>query len=144
MNVFARLIDPSLPVPQPSVMQGRVHILADEIDNTTLLPASKPGPKPRPPVGPLGEVKGLPRLEVQYERDESVCMVAANGRTQIAEAWFPVVRWVPTEPTPATGKYERAPKAAPVLADASIQEGPTSRKLAPPPGPGPGAYRVAR
>jgi hypothetical protein len=142
MNPFARLIDPAAPAPQLHTLNGFVHILADEIDNTTLLPASKPGR--RPPVGPLGAVQGLPRLEVQYERDESVCMVAANGRTLIAEAWFPVACWVPTEPTPATGKYERAPKAAPVLADASIQEGPTSRKLAPPPGPGPGAYRVAR
>jgi hypothetical protein len=104
MNPFARLIDPALPVPQPAVMEGRVHILADEIDHTTMAPASKPGPKEpfiiadRPPHV---EVRGLPQLEVQYERDESVCLVATARGSLIVQVYFPVACWVPTVPTPA-------------------------------------------
>jgi hypothetical protein len=77
VNPFARLIDPSEPVPQP-----------------------QPGPK-QEAAALQRPVVGLPRFEVQYQRDESVCLVATPGGTLIAEVYFPVVCWVPTAPTKA-------------------------------------------
>jgi hypothetical protein len=100
VNPFARLIDPSEPVPQPHTLNGFVHILADEIDHTTMQPASKPGPK-QEAAALQRPVVGFPRFEVQYQRDESVCLVATPSGTLITEVYFPVVCWVPTAPTKA-------------------------------------------
>lgn len=116
MNPFARLIDPAAPVPQPRTMNGYVHVLADEIDHSTMAPASKPGPKPQ--QGSDGPVQGLPRLEMQYQRDESVCLVATAHGTLITEVFIPVACWVPTAPTtaaPGPAKPGRPPKAAGML-----------------------------
>lgn len=123
MNPFARLLDPAAPVPQLQSMQGRVHILADEIDHSTMAPASKPGPKP--PAN--GELHGLPRLEVRYELDDSVFLVSTPSGTVIVQVYFPVACWVPTAPT---------------VADWSSAKPSKPSKLMPAPGPGPAAYRV--
>lgn len=86
MNIFARLIDPSAPVPRPRTMQGRVHILADESKHRTKVPVH-------------GEVRGLPRLEMRYELDDSVFFVSTPTGTVIADVYIPVMCWVPTAPT---------------------------------------------
>lgn len=104
MNPFARLIEPTAPVPQPASMQGRVHVLSDDRDPQTDRPASKPGPK-QSQAGtqalPLRPIVGLPRFELRYERDESVTW---------AEVLLPVMVAVTTPATAVTAAMRSGPK----------------------------------
>jgi hypothetical protein len=130
VNPFARLINPAAVVPQPSTMQGRVHVLADDPDPVTQRPASRSGPK----QGTHCPIVGLPRFELRYEQDESVTW---------ADVRLPVLVAVTTRATVVTAPKLSGPgKAAPVLGDASMPVLDLVPRKLPAAGPGPKAYRV--
>lgn len=108
MNHWARLIDPAAPVPQPSTLQGRVHILADEIDAERQTPASKPGPKP--PAIALRPLAGLPRMEMEYQ-SAGPYVIEINDRAVCVELVLPEMRAVPTKATTATPRASCATAA---------------------------------
>jgi hypothetical protein len=56
MNPWTGLLDPAALLPKGEQPAGRVHVLADEIDKSSMQPASKPGPKPSVHLPPPASV----------------------------------------------------------------------------------------
>jgi hypothetical protein len=153
MNVFARLIDPAAAVPALNTLDCRVHVLADEIDHTTMLPASKPGPK----RGTNCPIVGLPRYEMSYERDESVCVVTLPTGPALVDVYLPVMVARTTKATVVDAPTLTGPPRKPRPVDdlrpcrCGALSGkcnceamnPIPRKVPPAAEPGPKAYRVA-